>query len=126
MSNIYLGNGCAPGMADHPWRSWNSQRKSGRVTSVVRQRTAPSRVNGCKLPEFNALQASLWIRRVLVRAQEGQLPKPPRGGFVRFRSALSRSAAARSSRGGVTAQAAGARLLLVVVDQVYTMVYIDR
>jgi hypothetical protein len=27
----------------------------------------------CKLPEFRAFPACLWIRRVLVRAQEGQL-----------------------------------------------------
>jgi hypothetical protein len=26
----------------------------------------------CKLPEFRASQAWLWIRRALVRAQEGQ------------------------------------------------------
>jgi hypothetical protein len=28
---------------------------------------------GCNWPELCALQARLWIRRVLVRAQEGQL-----------------------------------------------------
>ena len=36
-------------------------------------RVARTRVNGCKLPELGWLQRPLWIRRVLVRAQEGQL-----------------------------------------------------
>jgi hypothetical protein len=40
----------------------------------------------CKLPEFRAVPAWLWIRRVLVRAQEGQLQ---RSALVSWRGALS-------------------------------------
>ena len=42
----------------------------GCQTPAARTRT---RVNGCKLLEFRVFQWPLWIRRVLVRAQEGQL-----------------------------------------------------
>jgi len=31
---------------------------------------------GCNVPEFEVLTGPLWIRRVLVRAQEGQLQRP--------------------------------------------------
>src|SRR5687767_10767375 len=40
----------------------------------LRQRVTRTRVNGGRLPEFGRLQGPLWIRRVLVRAQEGQWP----------------------------------------------------
>src|SRR6266542_2196038 len=39
----------------------------------LQQRVTRTRVNGCKLLEFRWFRWSLWIRRVLVRAQEGQL-----------------------------------------------------
>ena len=39
----------------------------------LRQRVTRSRVKVGKLPEFERLQRPLWIGRVLVRAQEGQL-----------------------------------------------------
>jgi hypothetical protein len=42
----------------------------------LRHRVTRTRVKGGKLPEFGALQRPLWIRRVLVRAQEGQLEGP--------------------------------------------------
>ena len=42
----------------------------------LRQRVTRTRVNGGKLPEFERLRRPLWIRRVLVRAQEGQLEGP--------------------------------------------------
>jgi hypothetical protein len=42
----------------------------------LRQRVTRTRGNGYKLPEFRRLQRPLWIRRVLVRAQEGQLEGP--------------------------------------------------
>jgi hypothetical protein len=40
------------------------------------QRVTRTRVNGCKFLEFMGLGWPLWIRRVLVRAQEGQLEGP--------------------------------------------------
>jgi len=43
-----------------------------------RHRVARTRVKGGKLPELGWLQRPLWIRRVLVRAQEGQLKAPHR------------------------------------------------
>jgi hypothetical protein len=42
----------------------------------LRQRVPRTRVNGSKLLELRLLQRSLWIRGVLVRAQEGQLEGP--------------------------------------------------
>jgi hypothetical protein len=39
-------------------------------------RVTRTRVKGGKLPELEWLQRPLWIRRVLVRAQEGQLEGP--------------------------------------------------
>jgi hypothetical protein len=39
----------------------------------LQRRVARTRVYGCKLLEFRVFQRPLWIRRVLVRAQEGQL-----------------------------------------------------
>ena len=39
----------------------------------LRHRVTRTRVKVGKLPEFERLQRPLWIRRVLVRAQEGQL-----------------------------------------------------
>jgi hypothetical protein len=38
----------------------------------LQRRVTRTRVNGCKLLEFRRLTRPLWIRRVLVRAQEGQ------------------------------------------------------
>jgi hypothetical protein len=49
--------------------------KGGKVrheSLKFRQRVTRTRGNGGKLPDFEWLQRSLWIRRVLVRAQEGQ------------------------------------------------------
>ena len=44
--------------------------------SKLRHRVTRTRVKVGKLPEFERLQRPLWIRRVLVRAQEGQLEGP--------------------------------------------------
>jgi hypothetical protein len=41
--------------------------------SKLQHRVTRARVKGSNLLEFSRLQRSLWIRRVLVRAQEGQL-----------------------------------------------------
>jgi len=48
-------------------------------------------VNACKLLKFNQLMVPLWIRRVLVRAQEGQLEESqgvPLALFLVFSGAL--------------------------------------
>jgi hypothetical protein len=42
--------------------------------SKLQHRVTRTRVNGGKLLEFPRLLPPLWIRRVLVRAQEGQWP----------------------------------------------------
>jgi hypothetical protein len=47
-------------------------------------RVARTRVNRFKLPELEWLQRPLWIRRVLVRAQEGQLKSA--GAYTRKQS----------------------------------------
>src|SRR5712691_12565391 len=46
-----------------------------------RHRVTRTRVKVGKLPEFERLQRPLWIRRVLVRAQEGQYGRRKRGRF---------------------------------------------
>ena len=42
----------------------------------LQHRVTRTRVKGCKLLEFGVFYCPLWIRRVLVRAQEGQLEGP--------------------------------------------------
>ena len=42
-------------------------------TLKPQHRVTRTRLNGCKLLEFRWFWRPLWIRRVLVRAQEGQL-----------------------------------------------------
>src|SRR5690348_14716731 len=42
--------------------------------SKLQHRVTRTRVNGGKLLGFGQLQRSLWVRRVLVRAQKGQWP----------------------------------------------------
>jgi hypothetical protein len=44
---------------------------AGMKAGKFQHRVARTRVDGCKLPELGWLQRPLWIRRVLVRAQEG-------------------------------------------------------
>jgi hypothetical protein len=56
--------------------------KAGMKAGKFRHRVTRTRVNGCKLPEFGRLQRRLWIRRVLVRAQEGRLEGPSYFGGV--------------------------------------------
>jgi len=46
--------------------------KSGMKAIELQQRVTQPRVYACKLLEVNGLDGPLWIRRVLVRAQEGQ------------------------------------------------------
>src|SRR6266702_3311450 len=46
---------------------------SSTQASQLQQRVTRARVEYCKLLEFDRLSGTLWIRRVLVRAQEGQL-----------------------------------------------------
>ena len=46
--------------------------KPGMKAGKLRHRVARTCVKVGKLPEFERLQWPLWIRRVLVRAQEGQ------------------------------------------------------
>src|SRR6266849_9295765 len=58
-------------------------------TVKLQQRVTQPRVDARKLLEFKGLTGPLWIRRVLVRAQEGQLkarhrvPGPPCRDFLR-------------------------------------------
>src|SRR5262245_14735400 len=56
-------------------RHLSEERTAKADTKAVkpRHRVTRSRVSACKLAEFGELQWPLWIRRVLVRAQEGQL-----------------------------------------------------
>jgi hypothetical protein len=42
-------------------------------TAKLQHRVTRTRVKCCKLLEFMGLQRPLWMRGVLVRAQEGQL-----------------------------------------------------
>src|SRR5687767_6284969 len=49
--------------------------------SKLQHRVTRTRVKGSKLPEFGWLWRPLWIRRVLVRAQEGQYGRKVRGRF---------------------------------------------
>ncbi len=54
----------------------------------LQQRVTRTRANGCKLLEFRWFRWSLWIRRVLVRAQERQLKARSELGFGRVSSFL--------------------------------------
>ena len=45
--------------------------------SKLQHRVTRTRLNGSKLLEFGVFYCPLWIRRVLVRAQEGQLETRP-------------------------------------------------
>ena len=51
---------------------------SGMKALKVQHRLTRTCVKGCKLLELEVFQCRLWIRRVLVRAQEGQLKAPHR------------------------------------------------
>jgi hypothetical protein len=49
--------------------------------SKLQHRVTRTRAKGCKLLEFAVFYWPLWMRRVLVRAQEGQWPVQCTGHF---------------------------------------------
>src|SRR6266496_4047950 len=92
----------------------------------LQQRVTRTRVNGCKLLEFRWFRWSLWIRRVLVRAQEGQLGS--RGaGAASFRGlvlAHLRWVSDRAQEGQLEALCCGLCLRRHVLDSVRTAPYL--
>jgi hypothetical protein len=79
ISTVQERDDAGAGRALNPQTSTSVCAKYSRFEHSSQQTPAAgdtTRVNGSKLLEFRGLQRPLWIRRVLVRAQEGQSRSP--------------------------------------------------